>query len=132
MPFVFAIHIIVCILMTIVVLLQPGKSGDLGSIFGGSTQTIFGAAGAVPFLAKLTRILAVVFFVTSLSLSYLTAVGVKSSVIKEGAQVEVPSPTPAVPEGAKEGKTSGVETKDGVGEPANLQEPGKTRESTPR
>ncbi|MEM4408669.1 MAG: preprotein translocase subunit SecG [Candidatus Caldarchaeum sp.] len=131
-PFVFAIHIIVCILITIVVLLQPGKSGDLGSIFGGSTQTIFGATGAVPFLAKLTRILALVFFVTSLSLSYLSATGIKSSVIKEGAQVEFPSPTHVVPESTGGDKTNGTEMKGAASEPAKPKEPGETQESAPK
>lgn len=51
------IHIIVSILLIIVVLLQPGKSGDLGSIFGGGTsESIFGSSGAVPFLVKVTRV----------------------------------------------------------------------------
>ncbi len=44
-----AIHILVSILLIITVLLQPGK-GDIGSVFGGTTESIFGASGAVPFL----------------------------------------------------------------------------------
>ncbi len=78
-----AIHIIVSILLIITVLLQPGKGDDLGTIFGGSSQSIFGASGAVPFLTKVTRVLAVVFIVTSLSLGYFSAKGIRSSVIEE-------------------------------------------------
>lgn len=82
-PFILVIHIIVCLLITVAVLLQPGKGGDLGSVFGGSTQSIFGASGAVPFLAKFTRFLAVVFMVTSLSLGYMSTKDFKSSVITD-------------------------------------------------
>jgi len=82
-PFITVIHIVVCLLITISVLLQPGKGGDLGSVFGGSTQSIFGASGAVPFLAKFTRFLAVIFMVTSLSLGYISTESLKSSVITD-------------------------------------------------
>jgi preprotein translocase subunit SecG len=78
-----AIHIIVSIFLIITVLLQPGKGDDLGTIFGGSSQSIFGASGAVPFLTKVTRVLAVVFVITSLSLGYFSAKGIRSSVIEE-------------------------------------------------
>ncbi|MGE5445256.1 MAG: preprotein translocase subunit SecG [Ignavibacteriales bacterium] len=78
-----AIHIIVSILLIVTVLLQPGKGDDLGTIFGGSSQSIFGASGAVPFLTKITRVLAVVFIITSLSLGYFSAKGISSSVIEE-------------------------------------------------
>lgn len=70
------LHIIVSVLLILVVLLQPGKSGDLGSIFGGGTsESIFGSSGAVPFLVKVTRGLAVLFFLTSLSLGYFAMGG---------------------------------------------------------
>ncbi len=77
------LHIIVSIILILAVLLQPGKSGDLGSMFGGgSSESVFGSSGAVPFLAKLTRILGIVFFVTSLSLGYFEIRGGSSSVLK--------------------------------------------------
>ncbi len=77
------LHIIVSIILILAVLLQPGKSGDLGSMFGGgSSESVFGSAGAVPFLAKLTRILGIVFFATSLSLGYFEIRGGTSSVLQ--------------------------------------------------
>ena len=77
------LHIIVSIILILAVLLQPGKSGDLGSMFGGgSSESVFGSAGAVPFLAKLTRILGIVFFATSLSLGYFEISGGSSSVLQ--------------------------------------------------
>ncbi len=82
-----AIHIVASIFLIITVLLQPGKGDDLGTIFGGSSQSIFGASGAVPFLTKVTRVLAVLFVATSLSLGYLSARGIRSSVIEESKPV---------------------------------------------
>lgn len=85
------IHIVVSVLLIIVVLLQPGKSGDLGSIFGGGTSdSVFGSAGAVPFLAKVTRGLAVLFMLTSLTLGYFAASGVSKSVVKDVDAAPVP------------------------------------------
>ena len=89
------IHVIVSTLLILVVLLQPGKSGDLGSIFGGGTsESVFGAAGAVPFLAKLTRGLAVLFMLTSLTLGYLAAKGVNRSVVTDVAPTAVEQTVP--------------------------------------
>ncbi len=88
---VVAVHIIASVLIIITVLLQPGKSGDLGSIFGGSTQSVFGATGAVPFLTKVTRVLALIFLITSLSLGYISTQKFKSSVIRQGAETTLPS-----------------------------------------
>lgn len=76
-------HILISILLIITVLLQPGRGDDLGTIFGGTSQSIFGASGAVPFLTKVTRILAVLFIITSLSLGYFSAKGMRSSVVNE-------------------------------------------------
>ncbi|MEW6144300.1 MAG: preprotein translocase subunit SecG [Thermodesulfobacteriota bacterium] len=94
------IHIIVSILLIIVVLLQPGKSGDLGSIFGGGTsESIFGSSGAVPFLVKVTRGLAILFLLTSLSLGYFAASTGGKSVVTDvpGAAVEETVPAEEAP-----------------------------------
>ncbi len=61
---VIAIHMLVCVVLTVVVLLQHGKGADVGAVFGGSSQTVFGSSGAGNFLTKLTSALAVVFFLT--------------------------------------------------------------------
>jgi len=81
-------HVIVSILLILVVLLQPGKGGDLGSVFGGgggggSSESIFGASGAVPFLSKVTRVLAVLFLLSSLTLGYFASKNVSSSVVTD-------------------------------------------------
>ena len=78
------IHVIVSILLIVTVLLQPGKGGDLGSVFGGgASESIFGSSGAVPFLTKMTRVLAVLFLGTSLTLGYFSARGISSSVVDD-------------------------------------------------
>ena len=80
------INVTVSLLLILVILLQPGKGGDLGSIFGGGTSdSIFGSSGAVPFLSKVTRVLAVLFFLASLSLGYFAVSGVNSSVVTDSA-----------------------------------------------
>jgi len=55
-----------------VVLLQAGKGTNMGSAFGGASQTVFGSSGAGTFLGKMTTIVAIVFILTSLMLSYFT------------------------------------------------------------
>ncbi len=88
-PIVEIVHVLVSFILIIVVLLQPGKSGDLGSVFGGGTsESVFGASGAVPFLTKLTRLFAVIFFVTSLSLGYFSVQKIKTSVIETTPEIQ--------------------------------------------
>jgi preprotein translocase subunit SecG len=66
------LHVIVCLFLIIVVLLQSGKAADLAGAFGGmGSQTAFGPRGAATVLTKATEIAAFLFMVTSLSLSVL-------------------------------------------------------------
>ena len=66
------IHIIVCLILVVVVLLQSGKAADLAGAFGGmGSQTVFGPRGSATVLSKATTISAVVFMLTSLTLSIL-------------------------------------------------------------
>ena len=70
------IHVIVCVFLVIVVLLQSGKAADLAGAFGGmGSQTAFGPRGAATLLSKATTIAAGLFMVTSLSLSILATRG---------------------------------------------------------
>ena len=66
------VHVVVCIFLIIVVLLQSGKAADLAGAFGGmGSQTAFGPRGSATLLSKATTISAVLFMITSLSLSIL-------------------------------------------------------------
>ncbi len=76
--FASTIHVLLCVFMIFVILLQPGKDAGMGSALGGGAATsAFGGRGAVTFLGKVTAVCAVGFFLTSLGLSF---VGVRSSV----------------------------------------------------
>ncbi len=69
---ILLIHIVVCIFLIIVVLLQSGKAADLAGAFGGmGSQTTFGPRGSASLLSRATTISAVLFMITSLSLSIL-------------------------------------------------------------
>ena len=64
------IHVLSCLFLIVVVLLQTGKGADMGAVFGGGSQTLFGSSGAGNFLTKLTTGTALAFMVTSLILTY--------------------------------------------------------------
>ena len=69
---VITVHIVVAILIVGLILLQQGKGASMGASFGsGASQTVFGSRGAAPFMFKFTAFLVAVFFVTSVSLSYI-------------------------------------------------------------
>lgn len=71
---ILILHILVSIAIVALVLLQHGRGADVGASFGsGASNTMFGSAGAVPFLVKVTVVCAGIFFMTSLSLSYIAA-----------------------------------------------------------
>lgn len=67
------IHVLVCIFLIGIVLLQHGKGADIGATFGGSSQSLFGSEGPIPLLNKITTFSAIVFMGTSISLAYLSA-----------------------------------------------------------
>ena len=69
------IHVIACLFLILVVLLQTGKGADMGAVFGGCSSTLFGSGGAGNFLTRLTTGMAIVFMLTSLSLTYPRRVG---------------------------------------------------------
>jgi preprotein translocase subunit SecG len=102
--FFTVIHVLLCVFMIFVILLQPGKDAGMGAALGGGAATsAFGGRGAVTFLSKLTAVCAGLFFLTSLGLSF---VGVRSSVTssvtaKAAAKpASAPAPTQSDPAAA--------------------------------
>jgi len=99
------VHVIVCLFLIVVVLLQSGKAADLAGAFGGmGSQTAFGPRGSATLLSKATTISAVLFMVTSLSLSILATrnAGLGTSVLESAPKtapksmpVQVPVQTPS-------------------------------------
>jgi len=91
--FFTVIHVLLCVFMIFVILLQPGKDAGMGAALGGGAATsAFGGRGAVTFLSKLTAVCAGLFFLTSLGLSF---VGVRSSVTSSLVGKPTPAAAPA-------------------------------------
>ncbi len=90
---VVTIHIIVCIILVLTVLLQQGKGAEVGAVFG-SSEAMFGSAGPASALNKLTTVVAIIFMITSLGLTYLAAHRTGSSVM-ESVKVQAPATLPA-------------------------------------
>jgi preprotein translocase subunit SecG len=73
---VTVVHIIVCLILVVVVLLQSGKAADLAGAFGGmGSQTVFGPRGSATVLSKATTISAILFMLTSMTLSIMATRG---------------------------------------------------------
>lgn len=71
---ILMIHVALAIALVILILVQQGKGADAGASFGGgASQTVFGSRGSGSFLARMTAVLTVGFFVTSLGLAYLAS-----------------------------------------------------------
>jgi preprotein translocase subunit SecG len=102
---IVAVHILVCLFIIIVVLLQSGKSGDISAAFGGQgSQTAFGPRGAASALSRATTWSAVAFMITSITLSvYATRRGGSSSSVLQGLKSQpvktqpAPAPSPLTP-----------------------------------
>ncbi|WP_223634371.1 preprotein translocase subunit SecG [Corallococcus sp. EGB] len=95
LTFFTIVHVLLCVFMIFVILLQPGKDAGMGSALGGGAATsAFGGRGAVTFLSKLTGVCAGLFFLTSLGLSM---VGLRSSVAAGSVATPPAKTAPATP-----------------------------------
>jgi len=101
---VTAVHVIVCLMLILVVLLQSGKAADLAGAFGGmGSQTVFGPRGTATVLSKATTIAAALFMITSLSLGILsngqsrTSNSVIENRVKKVPAQKKPVPQPVAP-----------------------------------
>jgi preprotein translocase subunit SecG len=105
-PLVLTVHVLVGLGVIGLVLMQHGKGADMGAAFGsGASGSLFGSSGSANFLSRTTGVLATVFFLTSLGLSYLASnkPAAPSSVMESAPAAPpqpgavAPVPTPAVP-----------------------------------
>jgi preprotein translocase subunit SecG len=94
---VLMIHILVCVLLVFVVLIQGGENVDITAAFGGVSQTAFGPRGTVSTLAKATWVLGVIFVATSVTLSVWATRGGSSSVLPSSQQHSAPAPKAPAP-----------------------------------
>jgi preprotein translocase subunit SecG len=98
------IHVIVCVFLAVVVLLQSGKAADLAGAFGGmGSQTVFGPRGSATVLSKATTIAAALFMVTSMSLSIISTragKGAAPTIFDKNVKTNAPAqqaPAPVLP-----------------------------------
>jgi preprotein translocase subunit SecG len=102
-PILMTLHILVCFVLVIVIMLQSGNAADLAGAFGGAgSQTAFGPRGAATFLSRATTWCAIVFMMTSLTLSVKRAPtgSFNTGSILEQTQSSTPSksaPSPVKP-----------------------------------
>ncbi len=130
--YVFVVlHVLVCLILILVVLLQSGKGADLAGAFGGgATQTAFGSRGPASFLSKATTGAAVVFMITSIALSGLSPGSSAQSVLEttkqapapvQQAPVQKPQTKPPTPEEIKKQQEE-IEAKQKQAAPAKAPE----------
>ncbi|MEJ2201667.1 MAG: preprotein translocase subunit SecG [Desulfuromonadaceae bacterium] len=89
------LHILICLALIGIVLVQGGKGAEMGASFGaGSSQTVFGAAGGQSFMSKLTTGVAVIFMLTSLCLTYFFSQPGASSIMPASVTTAAPETAP--------------------------------------
>jgi preprotein translocase subunit SecG len=125
------VHVIVCVFLIIVVLLQSGKAADLAGAFGGmGSQTAFGPRGSATLLSKATTISAVLFMITSLSLSILATrnAGLGTTVLEDVQQKPAPAKTQPAP---VPGAPAPISVTPQGGKPVELPTPAPANQSAP-
>jgi preprotein translocase subunit SecG len=91
-----ALYVLTCLVLSLVILLQQGRGGDIASAFGGSSsQAAFGARSGATLLTKATAIAAVLFMLFALTLSVLGQRGTSSVVSGTSAPAPAAKPAPA-------------------------------------
>lgn len=100
---VLILHLAVGLGVVVLVLLQHGKGADMGAAFGsGSSGSLFGATGSANFLSRTTALLATIFFVTSMTLTYMaTARPEQPKSVMEGVEAQVAPVAPVPVDGSK-------------------------------
>jgi preprotein translocase subunit SecG len=97
-------HVLLAFGIVGLVLLQRGKGADAGAGFGaGASGTVFGARGSANFLSRTTAVLATLFFVSSLGLSYLFSKGPAETSVMDRVATQQPAPAPTAPAPAVDG-----------------------------
>jgi len=95
---IWVFHMLAAVALIGFILIQHGKGADVGAAFGGGASgSLFGARGSANFLSRTTAILAVVFFMTSLGLTYLSGKRENVKGVMERAAPQAPAQAPTVP-----------------------------------
>lgn len=94
---ILVLHVMIAVCMIAIILVQHGKGADIGATFGaGASNTVFGSSGHTPFLVKLTVVLVVLFFASSIGIGYLT-VKDKERGKESSSPLLTSTPQPAAP-----------------------------------
>jgi preprotein translocase subunit SecG len=130
---IVSLHVLVSFILILVVLLQSGKGADLAGAFGGGgTQTAFGSRGPASFLSKATTIAAVVFMLTSITLSGMSTTPASKSILDStssgAAPVQTAPAAPAIKGDAKVLTPDEIKRKQEEIEAKQTQAPAKTPE----
>lgn len=114
--FIWVVHVIAATVLVGLVLMQHGKGADMGAAFGtGSAGSIFGSSGSANFLSRSTAIATGVFFITSMSLTYIYANQSQSRGVMDKHEVSKsvqPATAPALTPGAGEVPGSGSKSQE--------------------
>jgi preprotein translocase subunit SecG len=99
---VLSIHLLLCVSLISLVLLQQGKGADAGVAFGGGSNSLFGAGGANSLMVKITTTTAILFMVTSIFLirgysELMDSAGTSSSVVVEDSALKEAAPAAVAP-----------------------------------
>ncbi len=115
---ILSLHVVVCVVLIVLVLLQSGKEG-MGVIFGGGNASVFGSSGAGGLLSKLTAFVALIFVATCLSYNILTSTASQQeSTILDVRLEEVPAQAPAAEPAAPAAQAPAVEGAASAAQPA--------------
>jgi preprotein translocase subunit SecG len=129
------VHVLACLFLIVVVLLQTGKGADMGAVFGGGSQTLFGSSGAGNFLTKLTTGTAIAFMITSLILTYGASRSPSSHLLERlpvaPAAVPAPDVPPAEPQAAAGGETAPPPAAEAPGQAPGDSAPAAPAEAPP-
>ena len=85
---VITLHYLLCFFLIVVILLQAGKGADIGAVFGGASQTLFGSRGPATFLSKMTAGVAIAFLCTSIWLAHISKTRSVESVLDKAPVTE--------------------------------------------
>ena len=125
-------HLVICIALIMIVLLQTGKGSEIGAVFGSSSQTLFGSTGGSTFFGKLTAGVAIVFLITSLILAGRSTrvtgesvmSGVKPAATAPAAtEIEIPSGPTEVEKERQTGTAEETKSPLPAGPPAAKEQP---------
>ena len=104
---ILVVHYLLCFFLMLMILLQAGKGADMGAVFGGASQTVFGSRGPATFLNKATAVVAIMFIITSISLAHYAKNASTESVIDKAPISDTAPALPANTEKpAENGKTA--------------------------